>query len=425
MSAISERAERFINFDFLMEKYFKQVAANPYDKDTNLNGVIDMGSSTNGIVNDLIMERLKTVDMSKIPVEYFDTCEVQGPLRFRQIMANYFNRYSKPSITIEPDDIFTLAGAGSCFESIGYALCNPGDVILVPRPYYYQFDHEFRRVAGAKLETFPICHEKDKNGSTRCFIKEEDLQLAYKNALSKGGSVIKALLIVNPNNPMGYVFDEATLKLCVHFCNQHNLHLISDEIYMNCVFGKPSFQSVLNVLPNKEDMLNKTHIIWAFSKDFAVAGFRVGILITKNKQVNSVINEDLNKRVSNLTLYALENIAKDFTWLDTIYFPTFSDRLSRKTTFIRTKLEELGVNCFDSKAGLFLWANFQKYLRSNDFESEEELFEMFMKNGIYVSPGKAFKEQQPGWFRVITSLEQDRIENGLNRIAKTVTSIKH
>ena len=191
----------------------------------------------------------------------------------------------QPKFTIESDDIFVMAGAGACFESLGFSLINPGDVILVPRPYYYQFDHEFHRVSEAELVTFPVC-VIEANTGTRCFIKKEDLQLAYDQAISSG-AVVKALLIVSPNNPIGYILEEEALQVCLDFIKEHNLQLISDEIYMNCVFGEPKFQSVLNIVRSRDD-LDNIHITWAFSKDFAVAGFRVGITITKNEKIKAI-----------------------------------------------------------------------------------------------------------------------------------------
>ena len=332
------------------------------------------------------------------------------------------SRYMQPKFTIESDDIFVMAGAGACFESLGFSLINPGDVILVPRPYYYQFDHEFHRVSGAELVTFPVC-VIEANTGTRCFIKKEDLQLAYDQAASSG-AVVKALLIVSPNNPIGYVLEEEVLQVCLDFIKEHNLQLISDEIYMNCIFGEPKFQSVLNIVRSCDD-LDNIHITWAFSKDFAVAGFRVGVTITKNEKIKAIFKENLNRRVSNFTLYALEGLITDFNWLNTVYFPEFKKRLAEKTYFITKSLENLGVHVVHCNAGLYVWANFEKYLYSRESKRADELFHCFLKQGIYIAPGKAFGETNPGWFRLITSLEQDRLDKGIKRITEALKIYSH
>lgn len=418
VTMLSTRAQSFLDFEFKMEAYFKLVAANPYDETTNPNGIIDMGSSTNGIVSDLIMEKLTSVDMNQLPSNYFNTCEVQGPLRFREKMAGFFNHYIKPNESVKSDDIFIQAGAGSVFESVGFALLNPGDAILLPKPYYYQFDHEFSRVSGATLIPFPVTDENCEEGI--CTVKKDDIECAYSDALSKGLEV-KMVLLVNPNNPMGYIFHEDALKMFVEFCYSHNLHLVSDEIYMHCVFGNSKFQSILNI-PGTEKMKNMIHIIWAFSKEFAVAGFRIGTLITQNQELKAVMNEDLNKRVSNLTLFIAESLITDFSWLNNDYFPKFQQRLRNITDFVKNQLKSVHVYSFPSNAGLFVWVNFKEY--ADKCGGDMKLFNLFMDNKIYVSPGIAFKERKGGWFRVITSLPDHIIKTGIDRIIDVVKRIQ-
>ena len=92
MAEISDKAQNFLAYEFKMEEYFKKVAENSYHKDLNPDGVIDMGTSTNGIVTDLIMEKLKEVNIGEMPLGYFHTCEVAGPQRFRKAAAEFFNR---------------------------------------------------------------------------------------------------------------------------------------------------------------------------------------------------------------------------------------------------------------------------------------------------------------------------------------------
>ena len=72
-----------------------------------------------------------------------------------------------------------------------------------------------------------------------------------------------------------------------------------------------------------------------------------------------------------------------------------------------------------------MWANFEKRLHSKDSKRDDELFHCFLKQGIYIAPGKAFGETNPGWFRVITSLEQDRLDKGIKRITDALKIYSH
>ena len=100
------------------------------------------------------------------------------------------------------------------------------------------------------------------------------------------GKVVRAFLYSNPNNPLGIVYPlSLTIKL-MEVCKKHKVHFISDEIYALSVFKKSTpFESILSIPPEKVPDPERTHFLWGLSKDFGLAGFRIGVLHSYSESV--------------------------------------------------------------------------------------------------------------------------------------------
>ena len=70
-----------------------------------------------------------------------------------------------------------------------------------------------------------------------------------------------------------------------------------------------------------------------------------------------------------------------------------------------------------AQAGLFCWADFSKYLNTQDEAGEMELFDELMKTAkVYINPGTKFDCKIPGWFRIIFAVKRDKLQEGLDRL---------
>ena len=118
----------------------------------------------------------------------------------------------------------------------------------------------------------------------------EMFNIALKNA-SERHVRVKAVLICNPCNPLGRCYSRATLIQISQFCVNHQLHLISDEIYAMSVFPSygiaigsqkqlDCFNSVLSVA--QDAGMDNLHVLYGASKDWGLGGLRLGFLITSN-----------------------------------------------------------------------------------------------------------------------------------------------
>ncbi|GBM64252.1 putative inactive 1-aminocyclopropane-1-carboxylate synthase-like protein 2 [Araneus ventricosus] len=176
--------------------------------------------------------------------------------------------------------------------------------------------------------------------------------------------VVKALLLINPSNPLGDIYSPELLLDIFSFCNEQNLHVIMDEVYALSVFnGSPEFYSTLKfpVLPNK----NKVHVLYGISKDFGIAGLRIGAIHTRCKPLKNCLKQlsffhDIPFPVMDIAAKFVD----DLDWLK-MYLSIYRQRISEKFKESIDYCKRMGLNVRDSSGGFFLWLDFRPRLPIN------------------------------------------------------------
>lgn len=184
---------------------------------------------------------------------------------------------------------------------------------------------------------------------------------------------------------------------------------------MLSVYDDTTFTSVLSLdcLPDPE----RTHFMWGFSKDFGMCGIRVGVLYTRSHEIRKAVNQlAVFHGCPGPVQYVLSQFLSDRDWLDNVYFPTNKRRLKEARSILVDGLAEIGIPVLKSSGGLYVWADFRKFLKSQTFEAEMELWWKFLDEKLLISPGKAFCCYEPGWFRMVFSDTVDKIYLGIQRL---------
>ena len=249
------------------------------------------------------------------------------------------------------------------------------------------------------------------------------MEQAYKSAKSEGLNV-RAVILANPNNPLGNVYTKDQLISYLKFADKYKLHLILDEIYFFSIYDPAVSMTTGLSLFGAIDP-NLLHIVWGFSKDFAVSGFRCGLVHTVNSELASVLfSSGYFQSVPTIAQYVLQCIVEDFDWLDTIYFPTNQERLRKAKNFVCSELNEIGVQCLPSVGGLYVWVDLREFVQPLNKEGEMKLMEQFLENGVYITAGLAFQAPEFGWFRIIFSVNDAQLKPGVQRIKKVLSEVK-
>ncbi|KAM4617610.1 1-aminocyclopropane-1-carboxylate synthase-like protein 1 isoform 2-T3 [Discoglossus pictus] len=416
---LSTRGNILSGFRGSSEEGYKAYHEDKYDEDKNPNGIINFGTSENKLCFDLMSKRLTQSDMNVIEPPLLQYPDWKGHMFLREEVARFLTYYCKAPAALNPDNVIVLNGCGSLFSALAAVLCDPGDAILIATPFYGGITQSIFLYSSIKL-VYVHLESKISAPGTRPFqLTLQKLETTLQTARSEGNNV-KALILINPNNPLGDVYSISEMVEFLEFAKRHTLHVIVDEIYMLSVFDESAtFQSVLSLdkLPDPQ----RTHVMWGISKDFAVSGIRFGTLYSQNQDVcNGVASLCYFHGVCGPIQFKIAQLLRDRDWINQVYLRVNHARLQAAQAYVAEELRALGVPFLNRGAGFFIWIDFRKYLRAPTFEEEVILWRHFLDNKVLLSCGKAFECGEPGWFRVIFSDKTHRLQLGMQRIRKVL-----
>ncbi|KAG9135432.1 hypothetical protein Leryth_007197 [Lithospermum erythrorhizon] len=398
---------------------WKAYDTDPFHPTKNPGGVIQMGLAENQLSFGLIEEWIKKNPRASICTNegahnFKDIAIFQdyhGLPEFRSAVANFMGKVRGDRVKFDPDRIVMAGGATGANETIMFCLADRGDAFLVPSPYYPAFNRDLRWRTGVQL--LPIPCESSNNFQ----ITLQSLQKTYENAI-KNNIKVKGLILTNPSNPLGTTLTRETLKSLVSFINSKRIHIVCDEIYAATVFTSPDFTSVAEVIEEVECDKDLIHIVYSLSKDMGLPGFRVGIVYSFNDVVVSCARKMSSfGLVSSQTQYFLATMLSDDEFVSK-FLKESSTRLGNRHGIFTEGLEEVGITCLRSNAGLFCWMDLRKLLKDSSFEAEMELWRVIINEvKLNVSPGSSFECLEPGWFRVcFANMDDETMGIALKRI---------
>lgn len=330
-------------------------------------------------------------------------------------------------VKIDPNHLCISSGCGAIISHLGSLLLESGDGILLPTPTYAALYNDFG-VSGGVIIDVPT--EASDYKITRAAL---EAGLIEGNSRCSPGKV-RALVLLHPNNPLGTVYSPSELRMAIKFCRENSLHLIVDEIYALSVFGteegeeEGSFESVVAICAEDAEaelgcgdivsidrfLGNNVHVIWGFSKDWAMSGYRVGCLYTHNELLlKAMSNVNYFSTVSNDTQDLLAAVLRDTPWCKT-YLKTCRAALRESHAEIVKQLDAANIPYLKSRAAMFVWLDLRKFLpqvplgggatTTSDNEPwarERALTDsLFADAKILFTPGEACHASEEGFYRV-------------------------
>eukprot|EP00929_Paragymnodinium_shiwhaense_P081679 TRINITY_DN42808_c0_g1_i1.p1 TRINITY_DN42808_c0_g1~~TRINITY_DN42808_c0_g1_i1.p1 ORF type:complete len:472 (-),score=99.93 TRINITY_DN42808_c0_g1_i1:205-1620(-) len=374
---------------------FAQAMERPWTVD-DPDGCIVMVVAENRLMTDTFLERLhRCAPAAKLDMYYG---HFRGSVQLRESLARFMSRHITRT-AVSAEDLACGNGCGTVIDNLFHCLCDDGDAVLLPAPYYPTFINDLEAKCG--LVPVPVPGKAD-NGF---FPTPADLETAAAES-AKGGHAPKALLLTNPTNPLGTVIDEAAYKAAIDWAVKRGMHVVSDEIYAASVFGSstdmPKFVSAWDIAADYDDVSReRVHIVYGMAKDFGVSGLRIGLLATTNKTLlEAHMNIGYFTMIPNNTQANVAEILSDEAWVDKFLA---DNRAALKSSYdkLTTALDEVGVKYLPGGAAMFLWIDLRAALPPNPtWEDERALFHrMHEEAGVLLTPGRDCCASEPGYFR--------------------------
>jgi aspartate aminotransferase len=219
---------------------------------------------------------VKALQETKIGVlEYSHSA---GIVSFRKKLAEYYSRFN---INVTADEIIVACGGSEAILFAFNACLDAGDEVIVPEPFYANYNG-FAISAGVVVK--PIVSTID-NGFALPPIEEFEKVITPKT---------KAIMICNPNNPTGYLYSKEELESLAKLVKKHDLFLFSDEVYREFAYDGAEVYSVMNL----KDIEQNVVLLDSVSKRYSACGARIGMFITKNKEVYNTAMKFAQARLS-------------------------------------------------------------------------------------------------------------------------------
>jgi aspartate/methionine/tyrosine aminotransferase len=302
---------------------------------------------------------------------------------------------------IDPSrDVLVAAGATHAIFCGLRAVLEPGDEVLVAAPYWPLSVGVVRAAGGVPVEV-PL---------TSRLYQDPSLDAASILAAAIGPRT-RALYLITPNNPDGYVLDDAQLAGVARLAIEHDLWVLADEVYADYVYAR-SHASVAR-LPG---MAERTLSAYSLSKSHALAGVRVGFLVAPERVVS------LARRIATHTVFnvplasqrvAFAALASDPRWIGEareVY------RRARDVTL--TALEGTGVRAFAPHGGSYVFVDLEPVLGGRPLTA---LLAQAIDRGVLLAPGDGCGEAYATWARLCyTAVPEPRLREGLARLAATI-----
>lgn len=184
-------------------------------------------------------------------------------------------------LKFDPSQISVANGSKHSLHNVLTAVCNPGDEVIIPAPYWVSY-RALVEIVGAIPVIVPTAEE---NGF--CLHPEQ-----FLSAIT---SKTKLLMLNNPGNPTGAVYPVETLERLAKIAVEKDVSVLSDEIYSKLVYEGSTFRSFASF---GDDVAERTIIVTGVSKAYAMTGWRIGWSIAP-KEVAKAINNLQSQQTSN------------------------------------------------------------------------------------------------------------------------------
>jgi aspartate aminotransferase len=301
--------------------------------------------------------------------------------------------------------LITNGGKQAVYEGFA-ALLDPGDEVLVPTPYWTTYPESIKLAGGVPVDV--VADE-----TTGYLVSVEQLEAARTDRT-------KVLLFVSPSNPTGAVYSREQVAEIGRWAAEHDLWVVTDEIYEHLVYGDAEFSSMPVVVP---ELADRTLVLNGVAKTYAMTGWRVGWMIGPKDVVKAATNlqSHATSNVANVSqAAALAAVSGDLSAVARMR--AAFDR--RRQTMVRLLNDIPGVLCPEPEGAFYAYPSVKnllgKEIRGKRPQTSVELAALILEEAeVALVPGEAFGT--PGYFRLSYALGDEDLAEGVGRVAKLLS----
>lgn len=320
-----------------------------------------------------------------------------GILELRKAIAEKHRREN--GLEYNPNQIIvSCGGKHSCYNVI-MATCQQGDEVIIPSPYWLSYP-EMVKLAGAT----PVYIQT--TDATEFKVTPDQLRAAITPRT-------RLFILNSPNNPTGTVYNPDEIKALGDVCVEHDILIMSDEIYEHLLYDGAVHKSVASF---SQDHYQHTVIVHGFAKAWSMTGWRLGWCAAPEPIANA-IEAIQSHSTSNPTSFAQKGAVAALTQ-PSEHLKQWLAEFDRRRRYALARLNSMpGISCSIAKGAFYLFPNISKL----GLKSVEFCTKLLEEQQVAAVPGIAFGSDKHIRISYATSMEN--IEKGLDRLEKFVRQL--
>jgi aspartate/methionine/tyrosine aminotransferase len=295
--------------------------------------------------------------------------------------------------------IFVTAGANMGFMNAVYAVADPGDEIIILKPYY--FNHEMAIcMANAK----PVAVETDAN-------YQPDLD-AIEKAMTPG---TRAVVTISPNNPTGAVYEKSILRTLNALCRDRGIYHIHDEAYEYFTYEGAEHFSPGSIEGSSEHTIS----LFSLSKAYGFASWRIGYMVLPEQLFLPV--QKAQDTILICPSLISQAAAAGALQAGCAYCAPYVRKMADVRQLVLDELDRIGSVCTipPSKGAFYFLLHLDTSMDPMDLVSQ-----LIKEYGVAAIPGTTFGMEQGCYLRIsYGALEKETVAQGIGRLVKGISNI--
>ncbi|MCL2032020.1 MAG: pyridoxal phosphate-dependent aminotransferase [Methanomassiliicoccaceae archaeon] len=313
-----------------------------------------------------------------------------GIMELRKGVAEWFSRYGD----LTADNVMITPSGSSALLEATQAFIDPGDEVLVPSPGFVIYSPHTKLAGGRPVEY------KLTEGN---FIPD------IENVKELITEKTKMIVVNSPSNPTGGVLDEATYKAVLDLAEDHDLIILSDEVYDAYIYEGRHYSFMKH--------LDRSIVINGFSKMMAVTGWRMGVVCSNKDTMNDLIKMQYHVCASP-NMPAQYGILNALPAMET-YLKNARRIFESRRDLISKRINEIdGMHIEPPKGSFYAFPSYDLPMSSDD------LANALAKNGLICTPGSSFGKYGEGHLRFSYAADEKKINAGMDILAETMRKLR-